>query len=42
MKASYIFTALIAIVAALSLQLYTNSIIVGSLVGFIIFMMGEL
>ncbi|PHO12720.1 Na+/H+ antiporter family protein [Malaciobacter marinus] len=40
MKASYIFTALIAIVAALSLQLYTNSIIVGSLVGFIIFMMG--
>jgi len=40
MKASYIFTAIIAIVAALSLQLYTNSIIVGSLVGFIIFMMG--
>ncbi|WP_404317506.1 Na+/H+ antiporter family protein [Malaciobacter canalis] len=40
MKVSYIFTALVAIVAALSLQLYTNSIIVGSLVGFIIFMIG--
>ncbi|AXH09818.1 sodium:proton antiporter [Malaciobacter halophilus] len=40
MKPSYIVTALVAIVAALSLQLYTDSIIVGSLVGFIIFMMG--
>lgn len=40
MKVSYIFTALVAIIAALSLQLYTNSIIVGSLVGFIIFMIG--
>lgn len=37
---SYIYTAVFAIIAALSLQLYTDSIIVGSLVGFIIFMLG--
>jgi hypothetical protein len=33
----YIFIALVSIFAALSLQLYTNSIIIGSLAGFIIF-----
>lgn len=33
----YIFIALISIVTALGLQLYTNSIILGSLAGFIIF-----
>ncbi len=39
-KLMYIFTAIIAIIVALSLQLYTDSIIIGSLVGFIIFMIG--
>ncbi|AXX92478.1 sodium:proton antiporter [Malaciobacter molluscorum LMG 25693] len=39
-KTSYIFTAIIAIVAALYLQLDTDSIIIGSLAGFIIFMIG--
>ncbi|RXK00897.1 sodium:proton antiporter [Arcobacter sp. CECT 8986] len=39
-KMSYIFTAIIAIVVALYLQLDTDSIIVGSLAGFIIFMIG--
>ena len=39
-KTSYIYTALVAIVAALGLQLYTDSIIVGALAGFIIFMLG--
>ncbi len=39
-KMTYIFTAIVAIIAALSLQLYTDSIIIGSLVGFIIFMFG--
>lgn len=33
----YIFIALVSIVTALGLQLYTNSIIIGSLAGFIIF-----
>ncbi|MFA9374579.1 MAG: Na+/H+ antiporter family protein [Poseidonibacter sp.] len=33
----YIFIALISIITALGLQLYTNSIIIGSLAGFIIF-----
>lgn len=33
----YIFIALVSIVTALGLQLYTNSIILGSLAGFIIF-----
>jgi predicted histidine transporter YuiF (NhaC family) len=36
-KPFYIFIALISIVTALGLQLYTNSIIIGSLAGFIIF-----
>lgn len=39
-KVSYIVTAGVAIIAALTLQLYTDSIIIGSLAGFIIFMMG--
>ncbi len=33
----YIFIALISVITALGLQLYTNSIIIGSLAGFIIF-----
>lgn len=33
----YIFIAIISVVTALGLQLYTNSIIIGSLAGFIIF-----
>jgi len=36
-KPFYIFIALVSIVTALGLQLYTNSIILGSLAGFIIF-----
>ena len=36
-KPFYIFIALLSIVTALGLQLYTNSIILGSLAGFIIF-----
>jgi predicted histidine transporter YuiF (NhaC family) len=36
-KPFYIFIALISIITALGLQLYTNSIIIGSLAGFIIF-----
>jgi predicted histidine transporter YuiF (NhaC family) len=33
----YVFIALISVITALALQLYTNSIIIGSLAGFIIF-----
>ncbi len=36
-KPFYIFIALLSIITALGLQLYTNSIIIGSLAGFIIF-----
>lgn len=36
----HIFVAILSVVLALSLQLYTNSIIVGALVGFIVFIMG--
>lgn len=39
-KSSYIYVAFIAIVSALGLQLYTDSIIIGSLAGFIIFLLG--
>ncbi len=38
-KPFFIFIALISIVTALGLQLYTNSIILGSLAGFIIFIL---
>jgi predicted histidine transporter YuiF (NhaC family) len=39
-KFSYIASAVVAILTALSLQLYTDSIIIGSLAGFLIFMLG--
>ena len=39
-KTSYIITAFVAILTALGLQLYTNSIIIGALAGFIIFIIG--
>lgn len=36
----HIFVAILSVILALSLQLYTNSIIIGALVGFIVFIMG--
>ncbi len=39
-KPFYIFVAIASIILALSLQLYTDSIIIGSLVGFLIFILG--
>lgn len=36
----YIFVAIISAIAALCIQLYTNSIIIGSLIGFLIFILG--
>lgn len=36
----HIFVALISVVLALSLQLYTDSIIIGSLAGFLVFILG--
>ncbi|RXJ86452.1 Na+/H+ antiporter family protein [Arcobacter sp. CECT 8985] len=39
-KTSYIYTAILSVIVALCLQLYVDSIIVGALAGFIIFLLG--
>lgn len=37
---SFVFIAIVAVIFALGIQLYTNSIVIGSLVGFLVFIVG--